>query len=344
MCFAGFAANIRLASDRVGAEIGGLLPVATGVCEKGACTMGGEMAATRGTLALLRILSEGPASKERLRRSLDEVGISRDERTLRRWLAVLRGEGFGIVRKAGRYELRSSPARIALTDREALVALSVLESLAEREPVYGEDFRSAAGKLREAIPPDAVRFAGRGSIEFDLDFASVPPEDPEVIDALRQAAHQHRHTEILYHSLNSDTVRRRLLEPVRVFHAQRAHRLDAYDPEHGGIREFRVNRIAEATILPGKFAPEAHRRHREPAKVRLSMNAFVAYGRSIIPDAEATIEPHDDGGATITGTTPSLFWTMRDIAALGPDAEVLGGPKLKSDLLSFLRKTLEKYE
>lgn len=306
--------------------------------------MGEEMAAIRGTLALLRTLSEGPASGEQLRNALETAGIFRDERTVRRWRAVLREEGFEIVRTEGRYELRSSPVRIPLADREALVTLSVLDSLADREPVYGDHFASAAEKLREAIPPEAVRFADRGRIEFDLDFASVSPEDPEIMDTLRLAAHQHHHTEILYHSLNSNTLRRRILQPVRVFHAQRAHRLDAYDPEHGGIREFRVNRIQEAKMLPGKFAPEAHRHYREPVKVRLSKNAYVAYGRSIIPDDKATIEPHDDGGATITGTTPSPFWTTRDIAALGPDAEVLGSPKLKSDLLSFLRETLEKYE
>jgi predicted DNA-binding transcriptional regulator YafY len=306
--------------------------------------MGDEMAAIRGTLTLLRTLSKGPASKQQLLAILEGAGIFRDERTVRRWLAVLREEGFGIPRKEGRYELQSAPVRVALADREALVTLSVLDSLADREPVYGDHFASAAAKLREAIPPHAVRFADRGGIEFDLDFASVPPEDPKVMDTLREAAHQHRHAEILYHSLNSNTVRRRILQPVRVFHAQRAHRLDAYDPERGGIREFRVNRIKNARMLPGKFAPEAHRHHREPVKVRLSMNAFVAYGRSIIPDDQASIERHDDGGATITGTTPSPFWTTRDIAALGPEAEVLGSPKLKSDLLTFLRETLAKYE
>lgn len=302
------------------------------------------MDVVRGPLALLRLLSEGPVSGEQLRKALEEAGISRDERTVRRWRAVLREEGFEIARKKGRYELLSSPTRIALTDHEALVTLSVLESLAERDRMYGERFRSAARKLREAIPPDAVGFADKGRIEFDLDFASDPLEDPEIIDTLRLAAHEHRRTEVLYHSLNSNTVRLRLLEPIRVFHAQKAHRLDAYDPELGEIREFRVNRIEEARMLPGKFAPQTHRQHRKPAKVRLSRKAFIAYGKTIIPDDNATIEHHEDGGATIAGTTPSPFWTVRDIAAIGPDAQILGGTELQDKLLAFLRETLEKYE
>lgn len=308
---------------------------------KGGGAMGEEMAAIRGPLALLRALSEGPASKGRLLGVLEGIGIHRDERTVRRWLAVLREEGFGIERKSGRYELRSSPTRIPFTEYEALATLSVLESLAAREPVYGDHLASAAAKLREALPQDALRFADAGKIEFALDSASDPPEDPDVMDVLRRGAHQHRRIEVLYHSLNSNTVRRRLLEPIRVFYGQRAHRLYAYEPETAGIREFRVNRIKEARMLPDKFAPEAHNPHLEPAQVRLTRNAFIAYGKAMIPDA--TIEHLEDGGAMLTGTTPSVFWTLREISTLGPDAQVLGGPTLKQKYLSFLEETLARY-
>jgi hypothetical protein len=34
---------------------------------------------------------------------------------------------------------------------------------------------------------------------------------------------------------------------------------------------------------------------------------------------------------------------VRDLAALGPEAMILGGPKLKEEFLSFLRETAEKY-
>jgi len=57
----------------------------------------------------------------------------------------------------------------------------------------------------------------------------------------------------------------------------------------------------------------------------------------------ARVMPLEDGGAIITGTTPSIFWTVRDIAAVGPDAEVLGGPRLKEEFLRFIRLTVAKY-
>jgi predicted DNA-binding transcriptional regulator YafY len=93
-----------------------------------------------------------------------------------------------------------------------------------------------------------------------------------------------------------------------------------------------------------KFAPEVHRHAFEPARVRLSKNAFTAYGKAIIPDDKATIEPLEDGGAIIEGRTPSVFWTVREVAALGPDAEVLGGSELKRQLVGFLEETHKKYE
>lgn len=267
--------------------------------------------------------------------------VRRDGRTLRRWISALREEGFDIRRHEGRYELLHSPIRLDFDGYETLATLSVLESLASREPVYGEHFASAAAKLRDALPEEALKFADAGRLEFDLDFASDPPESPKVMDTLRRATHRHQRLDILYYSLNSDSLRHRTVEPIRVYHAQRAHRLFAYETEESAIREFRVNRIKTAKILPDKFAPETHIHSFETARIRLTKNAFIAYGTSLIPDAN--IEPTTEGGAILTGTTPSTFWTVRDLAALGPDVEVLGGPSLLREYLIFLKESLKKY-
>lgn len=302
------------------------------------------MEATRGTLALLRLLAERPMSRMEIEDALRESGFERDERTVRRWVAVLKESGFDIQRSKGRYELHGSPVRLSFDGYEALATLSVLQSLAAREPVYGKHLASAVAKLREAIPEEALRFADSGSIEFAFNPASDPPEDPSVIDVLRRATHQSRRVEIRYYSLSSETERWRTVEPVRIAYAQRAHRLYAYEREASRVQEFRVNRIRRARMLPEKFAPEAHTRSFAPARVHLSRKAFVAYGKNIIPDDDAEIELLEDGGAVVTGTTPSVFWTVREIASLGPDAKVLGGPELRDEFLSFLRETLEKYQ
>lgn len=306
--------------------------------------MGESLQAVRGVVLLLRALSEGPVSTRRLVEILADTGIRRDQRTVRRWLAVMREEGFQVRSRGGRHDLTGSPVLIAFDGYEALAALSVLSSLAEREPVYGEYLASAVAKLREAIPRESLRFADSGRIEFSLDSASDPPEDPNVMDSLRRATHRSQRADILYHSLSSGSVRWRTVEPVRVTYVQRAHRLFAYERDENRVTEFRVNRIREARMLPDKFAPEAHIRTFEPARVRLNEKAFVAYGKTIIPDETATITILEDGGAIIEGTTPSVFWTVREVASLGPDAEVLGGPELKSGLVTFLKETLDQYE
>lgn len=306
--------------------------------------MGESLQGVRGILVLLGAVSEGPVSTRRLVEILAEVGIRRDERTVRRWLAVMREQGFRVRSKGGWHELTGSPTRIAFGGYEALATLSVLESLAEREPVYGKHLALAAGKLREAIPKEALRFADAGKIEFSLDSSSDPPENPKVMDMLRRATHRSQRADILYHSLSSGSVRWRTVEPVRVVYVQRAHRLFAYERDENRVTEFRVNRIREARMLPDKFAPEAHVRNFEPARIRLSEKAFVAYGKTIIPDEKATIEILEGGGAIVEGTTPSVFWTVREVASLGPDAEVLGGDELKREFVSFLKETLKKYE
>lgn len=267
--------------------------------------------------------------------------VRRDERTLRRWISALRNEGFDIEHKNGKYKLLKSPVRLDFTGYEALATLSVLESLASREPVYGEHFDSSAAKLRDALPEESLKFADAGRLEFDLDFASHPPESPEVMETLRRATHRHQRLDIFYDSLSSDTSRYRIVEPIRVSYAQRAHRLFAYDPDKNAIREFRVNRIKTAKMLPDKFAPERHIQSLETVEIRLTKNAFIAYGNTLVPDADIQNTP--EGGAVLTGTTPSTFWTVRDLASLGPDVEVLGGPTLKSEYLSFLEDSLKKH-
>ena len=306
--------------------------------------MGTRMEATRGTLILLRLLAERPMTQRELSEALHAEGLERDDRTLRRWLEALREAGFDLQRQDGRYHLQGSPVRLPLDDYEALATLNILDSFAAREPVYGTYLASAVAKLRDATPEQALRFAESGAIEFSVNSASDPPEDPKVIDILRRATRQSRRVEILYHSLRSETVRYRLVEPVRLAYAQRAHRLYAYEREDGRVTEFRINRISDAHMLPEKFSPEAHIRTFEPARIRLSEKDYIALGKAVIPDEEATIELLDDGGAIIEGTTPSPFWTVRELASLGPGVEILGSARLREEFVSFLDETMNIYE
>ncbi|MBA2377241.1 MAG: WYL domain-containing protein [Rubrobacter sp.] len=303
-----------------------------------------NMEAVRGVLVLLKTLSEGSASMEDMQEALEDADIFRNERTVRRWMAAMREEGFDVERGPKGHELVHSPARIPFGEHEALATLSVLESLSKRDPVYGKHLASAAMKLRAAIPQRALRFADSGRIEFPLEFASDPPENPETMDTLLRAIHKCQKAEILYHSLNSASVRKRTVEPVRIAYAQRARRLYAYEKEERRVTEFRINRILDARVLPDKFAPEAHIKTFEPVSVRLTERAFTAYGKTVVPDEDAKIERLDDGSAIVSGTTPSVFWTVRDLAALGPDAEVLESPAVRRELAKFLRETLGKYE
>jgi DNA-binding PadR family transcriptional regulator len=58
--------------------------------------VGTRMEATRGTLILLRLLAERPMSQRELLDTLHDEGLERDDRTLRRWLEVLREAGFDL--------------------------------------------------------------------------------------------------------------------------------------------------------------------------------------------------------------------------------------------------------
>lgn len=303
-----------------------------------------RMAATRGTLAVLKAIAEGPADKRRLMEAMEEVDVRRGEKTLGRYLKALEEAGYGIEVENGAYGLRFAPIRLPFGRREALAAISALESMAEGEPVYGEHFASAARKIRAALPENALEYVERGDrIGFDLDSAGEPPEDPDVLDVLRRASYRHERVKILYYSYNSGTLAWRTVEPIRIFHKEKALRLKAHDADKGAEREFRVGRIKQIKSLGTKFAPEAHTTRPELVWLRLNEAAFDAHRETIIPDEKATVKRHPDGSATIEGQTPEPFWTVRHVAALGPAATVLGGPKFKERFLDFLHETLDQY-
>jgi predicted DNA-binding transcriptional regulator YafY len=257
------------------------------------------MEAARGVLTLLRLLAERPRSRGEISDLLREEGLERGERSVRRWLAVLRSSGFDLRNSKGLYELHGSPVRLSFGDYETLATLSVLGSLAAREPVYGTYLASAVRKLRAAIPEDSLRFADGGGIEFTFDPASDPPEDPAIMDTLRRATRQSRRAEISYHSLRSDTVRRRTVEPVRLAYAQRAHRLYAYEREENRVTEFRVNRIREAKMLPDKFSPEAHRHSLEDVRVHLEEGPL---------EDRLSLAPYDQALALLPNRYPETFY------------------------------------
>ena len=73
------------------------------------------------------------------------------------------------------------------------------------------------------------------------------------------------------------------------------------------MSEFRINRISKVNLMPEKLAPEFHCHILTPVRGRLSAKAFTASGKTVVPDASATIDPTDDGGAIVTGTTPNVF-------------------------------------
>jgi len=74
--------------------------------------VGESFQSVRGVLVLLKTLSEGPASTHQLVEALSEAGVQRDERTVRRWLEVMREEGFGVRHSGRRHELTAGPHRI----------------------------------------------------------------------------------------------------------------------------------------------------------------------------------------------------------------------------------------
>ncbi|RNE49145.1 helix-turn-helix transcriptional regulator [Corynebacterium alimapuense] len=137
---------------------------------------------------------------------------------------------------------------LRLTPTEAGVLLLTLESL---EAMSGLTDRkaviSAAKKLREILDPKAVAV-----------FDSLAAEDVAETSAqlvLRQALENNQRVNFNYRSVSSDTVRSRVVDPVRIFVNGGETYLTAWEESSGQHKHFRADRMSDMRALDEPSSP-----------------------------------------------------------------------------------------
>jgi|GEM_PF-2223613 len=146
---------------------------------------------------------------------------------------------------------------------EQVVRLVPLELMALR---LGAAQLAAAGLARDLPGLEALLGrieAGLGSTQDApgrLDAAvraeADPALDPSVLDVVLQAHGANRRLRLRYFSHRSQQLRLRVVEPWAPFQDGGVWYLQAYDVEFGAPRTFRLDRVAEVTVLDDPCAPD----------------------------------------------------------------------------------------
>lgn len=299
-----------------------------------------------------RMLTLVPWLLERPGASIDEIveSFGTDERTIRADLASLDfcglpGLGGGdlfevnifedrvVVRMAD--ELRR-PLR--LTPREALRLVLTVDAVAEAMGDELPALRSAVDKVRTAAGVPA-------GVQVQLESEGLGWVAP-----VRRAIAEGRRLRLSYQGRSDDAPQDRLLDPWALHVAQGNWYVQGHDHRAGDRRTFRLDRIAELTVLdeptthPAPAGPLPEPRYApgpDDTTVELLLGRPARWLAEVI-DAEE-LDDLPDGRRRVRFSTDAVRWVERLVLMGAGHVEVVAPAELGADVRAEARTALGRY-
>ena len=280
-------------------------------------------------LSMLELLqARGRMTGNELARRL-EVG----ERTVRRYVAMLKEMGVPVEAERGRYGAYALRPGFKLppmmfTDEEALaLALGLLS--ARRLGLSGAALavEGALAKL-ERVMPDALRERVRVFEETVVPAATVPSRLPagELAVTLSEAVRERRRVRMRYRSWPSEETEREV-DPYAVIHKEGYWYTVGYCHLRSGRRLFRLDRVLEAQALsetferpPGFDTPERvleslATMQEDRWSVEVLLETGIGEARRQVPSIGTALR-ETSCGVLLRSSTSDLDWMARVLADL----------------------------
>ena len=181
---------------------------------------------------------------------------------------TVRSQGASKPRKQDPYGYRSLPALTFEPEELAAVTDAAARVRELGDPILAEHAESAMRKLACDLPVDA---AGRGDTRL------IPPRvrtDPDLLVTLDLALEGRKRVTFRYHTMGSDAVGRRTVEPFGIFFLNQHWYLAARTAGEETVKNYRLDRIDEVEVngkapgtpdyeIPGSFSLREHARSRQ---------------------------------------------------------------------------------
>ncbi|MBN1171438.1 MAG: WYL domain-containing protein [Micromonosporaceae bacterium] len=231
---------------------------------------------------------------------------------------------------------------LRLRPDEALALVVALRLLGETPGMaQREAIDRALAKLERAAGADAgapVTVGQRG--------------DNDRLEDLRRAVEGRRALRIVYYTASRDATAERVVDPMRVLVVGGRAYLEAWCRQAGAVRLFRVDRVdgCVETGQPSAVPPEAHpvdvrdgvfRSTTDQPLVTLRLARGARWITEYYPCETVTEGPGEHW--TVTLRAADLAWATRLVLGIGPDATVLGPPKLATMIADRTRAALASY-
>jgi predicted DNA-binding transcriptional regulator YafY len=281
-------------------------------------------------LAVLELLqSRGRIGGGELARRLEV-----DERTVRRYVTMLRDLGIPVEAELGRYgAYRLRPGfklpPLMFSDEEALAV--VLGLLAARRLGLTVDVTSTEGALAkiERVLPETLRAqvqAVSGVLTLDLRSSLQAPASSDVVMAISVGAQESRRVWMRYRSGRPGNESEREVDPYGVVYRTGKWYCVGYCHLRGEPRVFRLDRVVEASLRDERFARPAgfdclafviHAVATLPSELVLDVlvQTSLENARAWILPGVGTLDAVE-GGVALRGYVQDVDWMARYLAGL----------------------------
>ena len=290
----------------------------------------------------------------------DKLGVS--VRTLHRYMAMLDEMGIPIYSERGPHGGFSlvrgyKMPPLVLTPEEA-VAVHLGTSLVGEMwgTLYQDAAQGALAKLDNILPDEQrheVAWARKSLVATSLRRADLEDFAPH-LEKLRRAIRERRRVMMVYRSQGQPEFTRREVAPYALVLRWGWWYVVGHCYLRSGLRSFRVDRVAELTLLdqtfqvPADFDIRAHLalEFQDQPQVQVRLR-FVAQAAHVALDNRAlwqTCEEQPDGSIIVTLTLPDLQWAASMALGYGPIVTVLHPQELRQMVREWAQAVVEHHE
>ena len=217
----------------------------------------------------------------------------------------------------------------AITFQECVALLLGLDLIASSLPSDRQDLLSAAQSLRQRLT-DILGLPIKLSVETNTSGA--------VGAAIVHAIETSSGLNIRYHALYKDQVTERTVMPVNLYESDNHHYMRAFCSTARDYREFRVDRIDQAT--PAEFSAEFPVKTESSEKLRFSIK-IMSSSRDV---TERFAIAHSTTGSLIEMSSYSRQWIERSVMASG-GAVLLSAPReIRAEIAKKAQLMLNRYK
>ena len=231
------------------------------------------------------------------------------------------------------------PARLLPVEAKALVA--AIDLIGEHIPEGS--LTSARTKIVAAL--------GEDPMEQGLQVAPTAGDDSDVARLVSKAIVARRMIELDYYKENEDELAARTVEPYALTNGREGWYVASFDPERGGVRHFRLDRIKRVVVTDQKFEPRPEvdpaaevegwlRTGEVPASA--TARVWVSPERARwAREARRVVEEWSDGAVIVELSFAGVDWLVREILREAGDAAVLEPPDAREAVRAAVAKLRE---